>query len=74
MQNRKKHAFDPTTFLEVWTNENVKLQPANPRMADLLAKKFIADAGAQGFVLAQFMFNEASLGRYITNAMAATRT
>lgn len=73
MQSQEKHAWDPATFLEVWTKDNVNHQPANPRMADLLAKKFMADAGAQGFVLAQFMFNEASLARYISQAMAAPR-
>lgn len=69
----KKHTRDPVSFLEVWTDENVNHQPRNLKIADQLAKKFMVDAGALGFSLAQFMFNEASLGRYITQAMAAPR-
>jgi hypothetical protein len=48
-------------------------QQANLKIVDQLAKKFMADAGALEFSLVQFIFNEASLGRYITQAMAAPR-
>jgi hypothetical protein len=51
--------------LEVWTDENVNPQPRSIRIADQLGKKFMADAGAQGFVMSQFMFNEASRRRGI---------
>lgn len=60
---------NPAAFLEFWTDENVDHQPRNLNKAEQLAKKFMEDAAAQGFVLAQFMFNEASLARYITQAM-----
>jgi hypothetical protein len=70
---QKKHTWDPVSFLEVWTDRNVAHQPPNVRVADQLAKKFMADAEALGFVLAQFMFNEASLARYIAQAMASPR-
>jgi hypothetical protein len=73
MLNQKKPKWDPVSFLEVWTDKNVAHQLPNVRIADQLAKKFMADAGALGFSLAQFMFNEASLGRFITQAMAAPR-
>jgi hypothetical protein len=73
MLNQKKPKWDPVSFLEVWTDVNVPEQPPNVRTADQLAKKFMVDAAAQGFVLAQFMFNEASLARYITQAMASPR-
>ena len=61
--------LDPQKFLHVWTDQNVKCQQRSNYLADALTKKFLEDAAAQGFVLAQFMFNEASLRRYITQAM-----
>jgi hypothetical protein len=64
---------DPLKFLNVWTDENVRCRQPSNFLADILTKKFMEDAAAQGFVLAQFMFNEASLGRYITSAMATPR-
>ena len=65
---------NPISFLKVWTEQNVDPQTANLKNADQLAKQFVEDAAAQGFSLAQFIFNEASLIRYITQAMASART
>ena len=73
MQKEKKQTWDPVSFLEVWTDENIDHRPPNVRIADQLARKFIVDAGALGFSLSQFMFNEASLTRYIAQAIAAPR-
>jgi len=71
--SQNKTRWNPADFLEFWTDENVDQQPANLKIADQLAKKFMADAAVQGFVLAQFMFNEASLSRYIAQAMTTPR-
>jgi hypothetical protein len=65
--------LDPQKFLHVWTDQNVKCHQRSSHLADALTKKFLEDASAHGFVLAQFMFNEASLARYITEAMVAQR-
>lgn len=66
-------SWDPVSFLEVWIDENVHEQPPNLKIADQLAKRFKAGAAAKGFTLAEFNFDDASLMRYIVQAMAAPR-
>lgn len=70
---QKKHTWDPVSFLEVWTDENVDQQPANLKVAHELAKRFTTEAATLGFTLGHFNFDDASLMRYISQAMAAPR-
>lgn len=66
-------SWHPADFLEFWVDENIDQQPINLKNAEQFAKRFKADAAAQGFTLETFDFNEASLMRHMVQSMAAPR-
>jgi hypothetical protein len=65
--------WHPVDFLEFWVDENIDQQPANPKVAHELAKRFSADAAKQGFTLAHFNFDDVTLMRHMIQSMAAPR-
>jgi hypothetical protein len=66
-------SWHPVDFLEFWTDAKVDQQPLDLKKAEYLTKRFIADAAAQGFTLADFDFDNASLMKYMLQSMASPR-